>query len=164
MSKPLCAATLVFSFSMPAFAAEPSNLDALALRSESLSVTPIQRTGPDPQLAANLSLWFPLGIGGAALAAGPLGIVVGPPLSGIGHFYAGDPWRGTMWTLGGAAVPTIGVILGLLVGQNFEHNFNNGPYFTTTIGAYAGGILTSLAYIWFASRDAYGTAERQRPL
>ncbi len=164
MSRPLFAATLALSLSMPALAAEPRNLDALALRSEALAATPTQRTGPDPRLAANLSLLVPLGIGGAALAAGPLGLMVGPPLSGIGHFYAGDPWRGTMWTLGGAALPTVGVILGLLVGQNFEHAFNNGPYFTTTIGAYAGGLLTSLAYIWFASRDAYDTAARQQPL
>lgn len=160
MSKPLCAAILTLSFSLPALAAEPGNLDTLALRSEVLAATPTQRSGPDPQLAANLSLWVPL----VGLLTGPGAFVASPALSSAGHFYAGDPWRGTMITLGGFVVPTAGLLAGFFAGDFMDRTTtSHGPYYYATMLGISAGVLSSLGYVLFASKDAYGTAERQQP-
>lgn len=132
----------------------------LGLASNPLSNDLDRRALPDPEAAAGLSWMVPLGLAAASFpVGGPVALLVGPMGAGAGHFYAGDPARGTLFTIGGLVVPALGLGLGLGLASANPTGQSLG---SLAVASLAGGLISAVGYTLFASRDAYDTARRQR--
>jgi len=143
-------------------APETSSLEALALQRDSLSIGTSYRLGPEPGTAFMLSAVLPSAVTLVGLPLGPLGFAAAALTTGAGHFYAGDPGRGVLVSLGGLLASGLGMGLGLGVGLNYAQSNPVG----SSIGLVAwsvliGGAVSTLGYAFFAGADAYHTAERQ---
>lgn len=141
-------------------AADHADLQHLAVQQEGLSAEPVA----DPGFASTLSLLVPVGFAVAtAPIAGPLSVIAAPLGAGAGHFYAGDPLRGTLITLGGLVVPSLGIGLGVGAGSLHAsldpRNASLGSIATLGI---VGGLISAIGYTVFAARDAQTTAERRK--
>lgn len=109
---------------------------------------------PSPWLAGTLSLGTPLVLGAVSMRAFGLGAPLG---FGAGHWYAGDPVRGALVSLGGFGAAYAGYSWGLSSGGG---RYPGGGSLTIAVLT-AWGV--SLAYGLWAGYDAHHTAERLKP-
>lgn len=127
-----------------------------------------------PWVAEKLSFYTPV----AGLGVSLLGVtglptpLIGVPMmlagGGVGHAYAGDPWRATLVSLGGVAAPTaaFGTVWGLgnllipPVTCSPGGNCDAAPPIAPLTGV-AVGVGVAIWYTLWAAADAAETAERR---